>query len=211
MQVLFKHSLTLLVTMPHLVVTEALLWNIFTRVLRIVHNYVTRHLVFYSYFFNTSLIPFTKFRPPYLVKTTAATRTALPHTHQHVQYFRVSKQWYSCQLFGICRVHAHFKHMRLSCYVPYQITPKGRVFHLADKQTLKRHILSYPQNHRLQKSPGRLSPKSSVSKNPQVGGWLGGLGGGSGLGGRYLAHGLVFYVLCPFLFCFCYQSDFKLS
>ena len=35
--------------------------------------------------------------------------------------------------------------MRLSCYVPSQIIPKSRVVHLADKQILKRHILSYPK------------------------------------------------------------------
>ena len=35
--------------------------------------------------------------------------------------------------------------MQLSCYVPSQIIPKSRVVHLADKQILKRHILSYPK------------------------------------------------------------------
>ena len=35
--------------------------------------------------------------------------------------------------------------MPLSCYVPSQIIPKSRVVHLADKQILKRHILSYPK------------------------------------------------------------------
>ena len=36
--------------------------------------------------------------------------------------------------------------MRLSCsYVPSQIIPKSRVVHHADKQILKRHILSYPK------------------------------------------------------------------
>ena len=33
--------------------------------------------------------------------------------------------------------------MPLSCYVPSQIIPKSRVVHLADKQILKSHILSY--------------------------------------------------------------------
>ena len=47
--------------------------------------------------------------------------------------------------------------MRLSCYVPSQIIPKNRVGYLADKQILKRHILSYP--------------KIIVSKNPQGWGW----------------------------------------
>ena len=42
--------------------------------------------------------------------------------------------------------------MPLSCYVPSQIIPKSRIVHLADKQILKRHILSYP--------------KITVSKNP---------------------------------------------
>ena len=46
--------------------------------------------------------------------------------------------------------------MQLSCYVPSQIIPKSRVVHLADKQILKRHILSYP--------------KIIVSKNPREGG-----------------------------------------
>ena len=59
--------------------------------------------------------------------------------------------------------------MLLSCYVPSQIIPKSRIVHLADKQILKRHILSYP--------------KIIVSKNPP------GRGGGGG-GFRYLAHGL---------------------
>ena len=54
--------------------------------------------------------------------------------------------------------------MRLSCYAPYQIIPKSRVVHLADKQLLKRHILSYP--------------KIIVSKNPPGRG--GGVGGGGG-------------------------------
>ena len=35
--------------------------------------------------------------------------------------------------------------MLLSCYVPSQIIPKSRIVHLADKQILKRHILSYPK------------------------------------------------------------------
>ena len=43
--------------------------------------------------------------------------------------------------------------MPLSCYVPSQIIPKSRVVHLADKQILKRHILSYS--------------KIIVSKNPR--------------------------------------------
>ena len=42
--------------------------------------------------------------------------------------------------------------MLLSCYVPSQIIPKSRIVHLADKQILKRHIMSYP--------------KIIVSKNP---------------------------------------------
>ena len=46
--------------------------------------------------------------------------------------------------------------MPLSCYVPSQIIPKSRIVHLADKQILKRHILSYP--------------KIIVSKNPPGGG-----------------------------------------
>ena len=51
--------------------------------------------------------------------------------------------------------------MPLSCYVPSQIIPKSRVVHLADKQILKRHILSYP--------------KITVSKNLPLppGGWEG--------------------------------------
>ena len=49
--------------------------------------------------------------------------------------------------------------MPLSCYVPSQIIPKSRVVRLADKQILKRHILSYP--------------KIIVSKN-KTGGWGGG-------------------------------------
>ena len=63
--------------------------------------------------------------------------------------------------------------MPLSWYVPSQIIPKSRVVHLADKQILKRHILSYP--------------KIIVSKNPPrgVGGWVVVVGGV-----RYLAHGL---------------------
>ena len=55
--------------------------------------------------------------------------------------------------------------MRLSCYVPSQIIPKSRVVHLAHKQILKRHILSYP--------------KVIVSKNPHPG-WGRGVGGGGG-------------------------------
>ena len=51
--------------------------------------------------------------------------------------------------------------MPLSCYVLSQIIPKSRVVHLADKQILKRHILSYP--------------KIIVSKSPGGGG-----GGGGG-------------------------------
>ena len=35
--------------------------------------------------------------------------------------------------------------MLLSCYVHSQIIPKSRIVHLADKQILKRHILSYPK------------------------------------------------------------------
>ena len=62
--------------------------------------------------------------------------------------------------------------MPLSCYVPSQIIPKSRVVHLADKQILKRHILSYP--------------KIIVSKNTPGGG----VGGGGDGGFRYLAHGL---------------------
>ena len=42
--------------------------------------------------------------------------------------------------------------MPLSCYVPSQIIPKSRIVHLADKQILKTHIMSYP--------------KIIVSKNP---------------------------------------------
>ena len=57
--------------------------------------------------------------------------------------------------------------MRLSCYVPSEIIPKSRVVHLADKHILKSHILSYP--------------KITVSKNLR----------GVGVGGRYLAHGLI--------------------
>ena len=53
--------------------------------------------------------------------------------------------------------------MPLSCYVPSQIIPKSRIVQIADKQILKRHILSYP--------------KIIVSKNPA--GWGGGWGGGS--------------------------------
>ena len=53
--------------------------------------------------------------------------------------------------------------MRLSCYVPSQIIPKSRIVYLANKQILKRHILSYP--------------KIIVSKNPRGGG-----GGGGGEG-----------------------------
>ena len=68
--------------------------------------------------------------------------------------------------------------MRLSCYVPSQIIPKSRVVHLADKQILKRHILSYPKI---------IVPKISR-------------GGGGGGGGRYLAHGLS---LSPFLVLSC--------
>ena len=49
----------------------------------------------------------------------------------------------------------------ISCHVPSQIIPKSRIVHLADKQILKRHILSYP--------------KIIVSKNPPGGG-----GGGRG-------------------------------
>ena len=55
--------------------------------------------------------------------------------------------------------------MPLSCYVPSQIIPKSRVVHLADKQILKRHILSYP--------------KITVSKNPRGRGVGVGWGGGS--------------------------------
>ena len=51
--------------------------------------------------------------------------------------------------------------MPLSGYVPSQIIPKSRIVHLADKQILKRYILSYP--------------KIIVSKNPP-----GGSGGGGG-------------------------------
>ena len=51
--------------------------------------------------------------------------------------------------------------MPLSCYIPSQIISKSRVVHLADKQILKRHILSYP--------------KIIVSKNPPRAG-----GGGEG-------------------------------
>ena len=67
--------------------------------------------------------------------------------------------------------------MLLSCCVPSQIIPKSRIVHLADKQILKRHKLSYP--------------KIIVSKNPPPPppphhhGW-----GGGGRGFRYLAHGL---------------------
>ena len=61
--------------------------------------------------------------------------------------------------------------MPLSCYIPSQIISESRVVHLADKQILKRHILSYP--------------KFIVSKTPPPhppGGWGAGLrgwGGGS--------------------------------
>ena len=44
--------------------------------------------------------------------------------------------------------------MPLSCYVPSQIIPKSRVVHLADKQILKRHILSYPKIIVSKKLPG---------------------------------------------------------
>ena len=54
--------------------------------------------------------------------------------------------------------------MPLSCYVPSQIIPKSRIVHLAYKQILKRHIMSYP--------------KIIVSKNPP------GVGGGGGGGGE---------------------------
>ena len=64
--------------------------------------------------------------------------------------------------------------MPLSCYIPSQIIPKSRVVHLADKQILKRHILSYP--------------KIIVSKNPPPGGRGGGARERGGF--RYLAHGL---------------------
>ena len=56
--------------------------------------------------------------------------------------------------------------MPLSCYVPSQIILKSRIVHLADKQILKRHIMSYP--------------KTIISKNPPGGG--GGGGGGAGEG-----------------------------
>ena len=79
--------------------------------------------------------------------------------------------------------------MLLSCYVPSQIISKSRIVHLADKQILKRHILSYPKNHCLQ--------------------W--------GEGFRYLAHGL--YSTCSKLcdmisarcrqFCSCHTLQIK--
>ena len=47
--------------------------------------------------------------------------------------------------------------MPLSCYVPSQILPKNRVVHLADKQILKKHILSYPKII-VSKNPGGLIP-----------------------------------------------------
>ena len=65
--------------------------------------------------------------------------------------------------------------MPLNCYVPSQIIPKSRVVHLADKQILKRHVLSYP--------------KIIVSKN--LGGGGGGGGGAGGVGFQYLANGLI--------------------
>ena len=112
-------SVTLIVTMIHLVVNEVTFVQYFYT--SIVRNYALWH------FLNTSLIPLTKFRQSYLVKTTAAARAVLPM--QHVQYFCVSKQWYSCQLFGICKGHTHFnQYMRLSCYVPYQIIPNRKQF-----------------------------------------------------------------------------------
>ena len=43
--------------------------------------------------------------------------------------------------------------MPLSCYVPSQIIPKSRIVHLADKQILKRHILSF-----VSKNPPPLPP-----------------------------------------------------
>ena len=60
--------------------------------------------------------------------------------------------------------------MPLSCYVPSQIIPKSRIVHLADKQILKRHIMSYP--------------KIIVSKNPPGG------GGGKGPARPTLSQGL---------------------
>ena len=50
--------------------------------------------------------------------------------------------------------------MRLSCYEPSQIIPKSRAVHLADKQILNRHILSYPKimvsKSALPPPPGRV-------------------------------------------------------
>ena len=53
-------------------------------------------LLFLRYFF----VPCGKWGSPYLGKTTAAARAALPHAYQCVQYFPVSKQWYACQCLG---------------------------------------------------------------------------------------------------------------
>ena len=52
--------------------------------------------------------------------------------------------------------------MPLSCYVPSQIIPKSRVVHLADKQILKRHILSYPKIIVSKNSPGEGRGRVSI-------------------------------------------------
>ena len=52
--------------------------------------------------------------------------------------------------------------MLLSCYVPSQIIPKSIIVHLADKQILKRHIMSYHKKNCLQKSPGGGGGRVSI-------------------------------------------------
>ena len=68
----YTFSVTLLVTVPHLLVTEAFLLNIFTRVLRSVQN----DSIFFLY--KKIINPTREIRPPYLGKTRAAARTVLP-------------------------------------------------------------------------------------------------------------------------------------
>ena len=56
-------------------------------------------LYFLKYFINLMC----EIRPPYH-KSNSSRKSSTTSSYQHVQYFRVSKQWYSWLLFGICNV-----------------------------------------------------------------------------------------------------------
>ena len=83
--------------MPHLVVTEALLLNIFARVLRIIQNYAMRHI------YIASLIPRAE-----LGRHTWARQQQLQEQRYPFIAACAVFSWYSCQLFGICNVHTHY-------------------------------------------------------------------------------------------------------